>query len=210
MRLPDYAGPLAGMLAGLAHCDTPVPGDGAVRYAELSARPGRAAHARPRGSGRRHGDGLHARRRGAAPPTGVLPDEGLRCATACSAFVKSGQRKTGLGRPAALRAGRVRGRERVLQCQHAGRPRATADRSITSAAALRPAPAARIWPPPKLACTGVVPPERHADRAVLELRDLAERIERRIGELVDGRLVKAKGDEHRAVRRTLVGARVQT
>jgi hypothetical protein len=48
-----------------------------------------------------------------------------------------------------------------------------------------------------------------AHRAVLELRDLRVRVQRRIGEPVDRRLVVGKGHEHRAPRRALVGTRVQ-
>src|SRR5688572_29110292 len=44
-------------------------------------------------------------------------------------------------------------------------------------------------------------------RAVLELRDLAERIERRVGELVGRGLVEGERDEDRAARRAFVGAR---
>ena len=49
----------------------------------------------------------------------------------------------------------------------------------------------------------------HADGAVLELGDLAERIERGVGQLVDRRLVVAERHEHRAARRTVVGAGIQ-
>ena len=49
----------------------------------------------------------------------------------------------------------------------------------------------------------------HAHRAVLELRDLAERIEHRIRQQVRRRLVVAERNEHRAARRAVVGARVQ-
>src|SRR5687767_8918849 len=46
---------------------------------------------------------------------------------------------------------------------------------------------------------------RHPHRAVLELRDLAEGVEGRVGEQVRRRLVVREGDEHRAAR----GARVR-
>src|SRR5256885_2283373 len=46
-------------------------------------------------------------------------------------------------------------------------------------------------------------------RAVLELRNLAERVELRVGEHVRRRFLITKRDKHRARRRALVGARVQ-
>src|SRR5471030_1317980 len=49
----------------------------------------------------------------------------------------------------------------------------------------------------------------HFHRAVLELRDLADRIEHRVGELVRRRFVKAERDEHRAARGAGVSARIQ-
>src|SRR5260221_5817578 len=50
---------------------------------------------------------------------------------------------------------------------------------------------------------------RHAHRAVLELRDLAEGVELRVGEHVRRRLVEGERDEHRTARRALVRPRVQ-
>src|SRR5438477_9558238 len=47
----------------------------------------------------------------------------------------------------------------------------------------------------------------HLYRAVLELGDLAERIERRIREQVRRRLVEGEGNEHGPTRRAFVGAR---
>src|SRR6188472_4445878 len=47
------------------------------------------------------------------------------------------------------------------------------------------------------------------DRAVLELWNLAERIEHRVGQHVRSRLVKAERDEHSAARHAIVGARVE-
>src|SRR5512135_2416325 len=49
----------------------------------------------------------------------------------------------------------------------------------------------------------------HLDGAVLELGDLAERVERRVGEQVRRRLVERERDEHGAARRAFVGARVE-
>src|SRR5947209_1252024 len=48
---------------------------------------------------------------------------------------------------------------------------------------------------------------RDLHRAVLELGDLPEGIERRIGELVGGGFVERERDEDRTARRALVGAR---
>ena len=45
----DFAGPLAGFLAGLEHCETPVAADRALRHAELPRGSGRAAGRRARG-----------------------------------------------------------------------------------------------------------------------------------------------------------------
>src|ERR1700676_2428910 len=56
---------------------------------------------------------------------------------------------------------------------------------------------------------GSGPAQGHAHCAVFELRNLAERIQCRVGELVDRRFVVAKGHEHGPVRRTLIRARVQ-
>ena len=50
---------------------------------------------------------------------------------------------------------------------------------------------------------------RHAHRAILELRNLAERIEHRIREQIRRRLVVAERNEHRAARRAVVGARAK-
>src|SRR6185503_17873972 len=47
---------------------------------------------------------------------------------------------------------------------------------------------------------------RHAPCAILEFRDLAERIEHRIGEHVRRRLVESERNEHRAARRACVRA----
>src|SRR5204862_3838015 len=49
----------------------------------------------------------------------------------------------------------------------------------------------------------------YAHRAVLELRDLAEGIEHRIGQQVRSRLVEGERNEHRAARRACVRARIQ-
>src|SRR5437016_14639693 len=46
-------------------------------------------------------------------------------------------------------------------------------------------------------------------RAILELRYLPDRIQRRVGQHIGGGLVIAKRDEDRALRRAFVGARVQ-
>src|SRR3546814_9149037 len=45
--------------------------------------------------------------------------------------------------------------------------------------------------------------------AELELRDLAEGVELRVGQHVGGRLVEAEGNEHHALRHVAVGAHVQ-
>src|SRR5258707_12378861 len=47
----------------------------------------------------------------------------------------------------------------------------------------------------------------HLHGAILDLRDLAEGIERRVGEQVGGGLVEGERDEDRAARRAVVGAR---
>src|SRR5947207_1437921 len=49
----------------------------------------------------------------------------------------------------------------------------------------------------------------HLDRAVLELRNLAERIEHRVGEHVRRRLVVAERHEHRPARHAVIRARVE-
>src|SRR5882762_3030578 len=49
----------------------------------------------------------------------------------------------------------------------------------------------------------------HFDRAVLELRDLAERIEHRVGEHVRRRFVITERDKHRPRGHSVVGARVE-
>ncbi len=46
-EMPDFPGPLAGMLAGLDALPYALPGHGAVRFAEFSRRLGRASRARP-------------------------------------------------------------------------------------------------------------------------------------------------------------------
>src|ERR1700686_3263902 len=50
--------------------------------------------------------------------------------------------------------------------------------------------------------------QSHAHRAIFKLGDLAERVQRGVGEFVDRRFVVTKGDEHRAVRRGFVDAGV--
>ena len=50
---------------------------------------------------------------------------------------------------------------------------------------------------------------RDPDGAVLELRNLAERIEHRVGELVRGGLVVAERHEHRPARHAIVCARIE-
>src|SRR5438105_12370395 len=49
----------------------------------------------------------------------------------------------------------------------------------------------------------------HTNGAILELGNLAERIERRIGQQIRRRLVVAERDEHRTARHAVVGARIQ-
>src|SRR3954470_23272914 len=48
----------------------------------------------------------------------------------------------------------------------------------------------------------------HLHRAILELRDLAEGVERRVGEQIGRRFIVGERDEHRTARRAGVGARV--
>ena len=50
---------------------------------------------------------------------------------------------------------------------------------------------------------------RHLHRAVLEFRNLAERIQHGVGEPVGGGFVVAERDKDRTARLALVGARVQ-
>ena len=98
--------------------------------------------------------------------------------------------------------------------------RAASERDLTAVKLRRPAAVSRD--PCAIAASARAPGRRRsssaasarrpcvtAHRAVLELGDLAERVERRVGQQVGRRLVVAERDEDRAARRALVGARVQ-
>ena len=64
-----------------------------------------------------------------------------------------------------------------------------------------------IRPPPKLVCGASSPPSVRRTAQYLNSGILRERVERRVGQPVDRRLVVAERDEHRAARRAVVGAR---
>ena len=92
-EIPDYAGPLAGMLAGLAHCETPylvtVPCDAPnfpldlVRRLADALENGDIATAYSREDGRRRAQPVFALMRSSLGPS-------------LSAFIVGGERKTGL------------------------------------------------------------------------------------------------------------------
>ena len=104
--LPDYAGPLAGFLAGLERCETPylvtVPCDTPRFPVDLVERLAAALES----SRAEHRDGRHARRRRARRSTGVLPDE----AALMESLVALHCRRAAQDRPLDRAASRCRGR----------------------------------------------------------------------------------------------------
>ena len=142
-----FAGPLAGLHAGLAAASTPLRGDGALRFAVPAARPGRAAR---RGLEDARAQLAVARTFDQPHPVFALVRRDVQ--PHLEAFLASGGRKIDAWYATlARRRGRVRRRgRRVPQHQHARRARGRG-RSVThgdvsaSARALarRPAPRGR-------------------------------------------------------------------